>query len=42
MEIRGNKNFPEVIRELIKKKGNAELVLMAFRTGREEEAEKWM
>jgi predicted CopG family antitoxin len=40
VKIKGKKSFSEVIRELIRKKGNAELIMTAFGTRSEKEAEE--
>ena len=40
MKMKGSRSFSEVIRDLIKKKGNAELIMMAFGTRSEREAEE--
>lgn len=40
MKIKGSRSFSELIRDLIRKKGNAELIITAFGTRSEEEAEK--
>lgn len=52
VRLKGKKSFSEIIRELIKKKGNSDILLIAFGTRDEEEikklkkefkeAEKWM
>ncbi len=39
VRIKGNRSFSEVIRDLIKKKGNFDLLLIAFGTRSEKEAE---
>lgn len=38
--IKGDKSFSEIIRELIGKKGNTEILSLAFKTRDEEEIEK--
>jgi len=40
VKIKGKKSFSEVIRDLIKKEGNFELLMIAFGTRNKEEAEK--
>lgn len=40
VKIKGKKSFSEVIRDLIKKEGNFELLMIAFGTRNREEAEK--
>ena len=52
VKIKGKKSFSEVIRDLIKKEGNFEILMIAFGTRNEKEAhelekeigdvEKWM
>jgi predicted CopG family antitoxin len=40
VEIKGKRSFSEVIRDLIEKKGNWEILTIAFGTRNEEEIEK--
>ena len=40
VKIKGKRSFSEVIRDLIKKEGNLELLLIAFGTRSEKEAEE--
>ena len=40
VKIKGKKSFSEVIRDLIRKEGNFELLMIAFGTRSEEEAEE--
>ena len=40
VKIKGKKSFSEVIRDLIKKEGNFELLMIAFGTRNKEEAEE--
>ena len=40
LKIKGNRSFSEVIRDLIRKKGNYDVLLIAFGTRGEEEVEE--
>ena len=40
VKIKGKKSFSEIIRDLIKKEGNFELLMIAFGTRNREEVEK--
>ena len=40
VRIKGNRSFSEVIRDLIEKKGNWDVLMIAFGTRNEEEVEK--
>ncbi|AAB89264.1 MULTISPECIES: antitoxin VapB family protein [Archaeoglobus] len=40
VKIKGKRSFSEVIRELVKKEGNFDLLMVAFGTRSEEEVEK--
>ena len=40
VKIKGKKSFSEIIRDLIKKEGNFELLMIAFGTRNREDAEK--